>query len=192
MTATLRADGATLKQLAQRTDLQPHDVAVQHVGSTAVVPLTGLITSNPLLAFLTGGTMPDALVASLRQAVADPEVRDVLLLTDSPGGEVSLVPETAAEIRRMRDIKPITAIARPTMASAAFWLASQATTVVATPSADVGSVGVFVVHIDWSKKNEQDGVTPTYITSSTAKGRARLTVGPAKEAGTSKWHGLIA
>jgi signal peptide peptidase SppA len=168
-TAELRAAGASLDQLAQRTDLQPHDVAVQHVGSTAIVPLTGLITSNPLLAFLAGGTMPDALVASLRQAVADPDVREILLLVDSPGGEVALMTETASEIRRLRDITPITAIARPLMASAAFWLAAQATDVVATPSADIGSVGVFAIHIDQSKRNEQAGIRPTYITSSAEK-----------------------
>ena len=46
VTATMRADGVALEQLAQRTDLQPHDVAVQHVGSTAIVALTGLISDR--------------------------------------------------------------------------------------------------------------------------------------------------
>ena len=160
MTATMRADGASLEQLAQRTDLPMADTRPQRVGSTAVIPLTGLTSNSPVLAFLTGGTMPDALVASLRQAVADPEVRDVLLLVDSPGGETALLTETAAEIRRLRELKPITALARPLMASAALWLASQATDVVATPSADVCSVGIFVLHLDESKRNERDGVMP--------------------------------
>ena len=94
---------------------------------------------------------------------------DVVLLTHSPGGETSLISETAAEIRRLRAIKPITAIARTQMASAAFWLAAQATTVLATPSAELGAVGVFMIHVDQSRLNDRIGITPTYITSSAKK-----------------------
>ena len=167
--AQLRAGGANLEQLAQHRDLDHQDVTVQRSGATAIVSLTGVITSNPVLAFLTGGITPDGLVASLRSAATDPEVKDILLLVDSPGGEVALMVETASTIRRLREVKPITAFARPLMASAAFWLASQATEVVATPSADVGSVGVFAIHLDASKLNEKAGVRPTYITSSALK-----------------------
>jgi signal peptide peptidase SppA len=51
------------------------------------------------------------------------------------------------------------------MASAAYWIGSAASEVVATPSAMVGSVGVVVVHMDESKALEMLGVKPTFITA---------------------------
>lgn len=55
------------------------------------------------------------------------------------------------------------------MASAAFWLGASASTVVATPSADVGSVGVFMVHLEQSRLNDQIGITVTYVSSTPQK-----------------------
>lgn len=159
----LRGDAADVR--AGLADSRNTRVPVQRVGSTAIVPLNGFITSDPLLAWVFGGCSPDALVSALREAVSDPDVRNVVLLINSPGGEVSLVPEAAAEIRRLRDIKPITAIARPLMASAAYWLGAQASTIVATPSALVGSCGVYVVHYDESELNARIGIKPTYVAS---------------------------
>jgi signal peptide peptidase SppA len=84
---------------------------------------------------------------------------------DSPGGVTDLVPETAAEIRAARERKPITAVANTMAASAAYWLASQASEVVVTPSGWLGSIGVYMLHVDWSGNNAQIGVKPTYISA---------------------------
>jgi ClpP class serine protease len=51
----------------------------------------------------------------------------------------------------------------PAACSAGYWLASQCTELVATPSGETGSVGVFMVHSDLSKMNERIGYKPTYI-----------------------------
>ena len=168
----MRIGNRSLGQLrAALTDdgLPNRGPAVRRVGSVAIVPLVGLITPDTFFAWLFSGTTPDALVRALQQAIDDPDVRSVILLTDSPGGDAALLVETGAEIRRLRAIKPITAIARTNMHSAAYWLASQATTVVATPSAFLGSVGVFTIHVDFSRLNERVGVQPTYISSSERK-----------------------
>lgn len=168
--AALRAGGASLEQLAGRFDgAGIGSIAVQRSGNTAIVPMTGFITRDPLLAYLFGGTSPDALVRALQEAVADRQVTNVVLVCDSPGGEVSLVPEAATEIRRLRAIKPITAVARVQMCSAAYWLAAQATTIVVSPSAEVGAIGVFMMHIDKSGLNAQIGIEPTYISSTPEK-----------------------
>ena len=170
-------DRGAIPALAHRIALARSDTAVaegrdpsgnhglRRVGTTAIVPLTGLITNDPLLAWLAGGTMPDSFVRALREAATDPDIREILVLVNSPGGEVSLMTETAGEMRRLRALKPITSMARTHMLSAAYWLGAQATTVVATPSATVGSIGVFTVHVDQSRLNDRLGVQPTYITS---------------------------
>jgi signal peptide peptidase SppA len=169
--ASLRAGSLSLDQLRAGFD-EERDVPrmrLKRVGATAVIPIVGYISTDGFLTWMFGGTNPDALTAALRQAIADPEVKDVLLVVDSSGGECSLVTEAAAEIRRLRAIKPITSIVRPCAASAAYWLASQASTVIATASAECGSVGVFWLHYDVSKLNDRIGIKPTFITSDPRK-----------------------
>jgi ClpP class serine protease len=75
------------------------------------------------------------------------------------------IPELAAEIRAARGKKPIVAVANYRAASAAYWLGSQADEFVASPSADVGSIGVFAAHEDVSGMQEKLGVKTTLISA---------------------------
>ncbi len=170
--AALRAGDATPDQLVARAasfDEARRGPGYQQVGRIGVVSITGLITSDAVLLYLLGGTHPDAVVRGVRAAGADPDVASILLLVDSPGGTVDLVPEAAAAIREARAGKGVTTIARSQMHSAAYWLGAQGSPVVATPSAAVGSLGVFTVHYDYSAFNARIGVLPTYVTSSPEK-----------------------
>jgi hypothetical protein len=54
-------------------------------------------------------------------------------------------------------------------ASAAHWIGSQASEFYVTPSGLVGSIGVYTVHKDDSKKNEMAGITKTVIQAGKAK-----------------------
>src|SRR5258706_15485532 len=55
------------------------------------------------------------------------------------------------------------AIANGVAASAAYWLASQASEMMATPSGLVGSIGVYSVHENWAEAAKQAGVETTFI-----------------------------
>jgi signal peptide peptidase SppA len=134
-------------------------------GGVAVISLRGLITARPSLISLLfgGGGGLRQFRSCLREAVASEEIGSILLDIDSPGGSTDLMPEVADEIRGYRGTKPIIAIANTMAASGAYWLASAADEVVVTPSGMVGSIGVFLIHTDWSRYNEQLGVKPTYI-----------------------------
>jgi signal peptide peptidase SppA len=129
----------------------------------AIISLTGLIVPDPFLVWLLDGTHPDDLARQFRAAGADSAVKAIVLLTNSPGGSVELIAETAAEIRHVAAVKPTVAIARTMMCSAAYWLAAQCGEILATPSAEIGSLGVYGMHVDVSRRNEQLGVAPTYI-----------------------------
>lgn len=132
-----------------------------------MIPLRGLITPRPsILSMLFGGG--GGLVAfreQLREAVNDPDLDAIVLDIDSPGGSVALVEEAAAEIRAAREVKPIVASANVDAGSAAYWLAAQASEIAVTPSGMVGSVGVYVMHTDFSGMNEKMGIEPTFISA---------------------------
>ena len=119
-----------------------------------------------------GGASVDGLIAALRNVAADPDVKTVLLNIDSPGGTVDGLPELAAEIRTLRESKHVVALANSLAASAAYWIASQADEIVATPEALIGSIGVFTLHVDWSAYNERVGIKPTYIAAGKYKTEA--------------------
>jgi signal peptide peptidase SppA len=168
-----RAGPAALERLSART-AAPAPRAARRAsgtrtgGAVAVIPLTGVITPRGSLFSMLFGFGGGGLVDfrdSFREAVNSPDVSAVVLDVDSPGGLIDLVPETAAEIRDARGEKPIVAVANTMAASAAYWIAAQADEVVVTPSGDVGSVGVYMVHEDWSEFNAKQGILPTYISA---------------------------
>lgn len=130
----------------------------------AVLPLRGVLFPRAnLVTEMSGGTSLEMWRADLAQAVGSSEVAAIVLDVDSPGGMVDLVPETAAVVRAARDVKPVVAVANTDAASAAYWLASQASELVVTPSGMVGSIGVLTAHEDMSGMLEQAGVKTTLI-----------------------------
>ena len=82
---------------------------------------------------------------------------------DSAWGEVDGTPELASEIFAARSQKPIIAVVNTLAASAASWLAAQADEIVISPSAQAGSIGVWVLHQDLSGLFEKMGVKNTLL-----------------------------
>jgi signal peptide peptidase SppA len=133
----------------------------------AVIPVYGII--GPKAAEFqntsTDGTGIDSLTSQLRAAIANPEVKAIVMDFDSPGGSVYGVDELAAEISAARDSKKIIAQINPLCASAAYYLASQSSEIAMNPSAEVGSIGVRAMHQDISKALELRGVKVTNISA---------------------------
>lgn len=154
-TAAVIASG--VKAAAHADSLFPKTQA-----TTAVIPIMGPLTRRP--SFFFTHNYAD-ISRSLKEAVSARNVKKIILLVDSPGGAAAGVEELAAEIRAANRVKPVTAIADVFMASAAYWLGSQAGTIVATPSAEVGSVGTLMLHFDTSRALDKAGITPTFIVS---------------------------
>jgi len=107
--------------------------------------------------------------AGIRRALADPTVKTIDLVIDSPGGSVIGLPEAADAIFAANKIKPVRAFIPGICASAAYWLASQASTITLTPSGEVGSVGVLNLHTDISKALDTAGVKVTAVTAGVFK-----------------------
>ncbi len=104
------------------------------------------------------GTSTTNLSAALRQVVEDPGVGSIVLDIDSPGGDVDGVDELASEIYQARKSKAITAVSNCLCASAAYYVASQASEIVVSPSSLTGSIGVYTMHEDDSAMLEAAGI----------------------------------
>lgn len=140
---------------------------VETSGRVAVLPLSGLITpgGGGLMAALFGGTGLNDFARALDAAVTSADVDAIVLDVDSPGGSVELLPETAAMVRQAAAAKPMVAAVNTLCASAAYWLASQAHQIVATPSGAAGSIGVYTAHTEFSAMDERDGIKTTLISA---------------------------
>jgi signal peptide peptidase SppA len=135
-------------------------------GGVAVIPILGTISQRAdLLTESSGGVSTEKVTRLFRQAMAEPSVGSILLDIDSPGGSVFGVQELADEMAAARGRKPVVAVANSLMASAAYWLGSQADELVVTPSGEVGSIGVLAVHQDASAAHEREGITTSLVTA---------------------------
>lgn len=143
---------------------------VQMFGRVAVLPVFGVISQRVgLMEEASGGISTEKIGATLDSLVADNQVKAILMAFDSPGGSVAGVPELAAKIRTARDQKKVVAFADPMAASAAYWLASQASEIVVTPSGQIGSIGVISGHDDITAALERIGIKATLVTSAPYK-----------------------
>lgn len=137
---------------------------VVRAGAVAVIPLRGVIVPRAdMYTDVSGMTSLDRFRTRLREAMADDTVKAVVYTIASPGGVVDNVPETAAEIMGMRGRKPLVAVADSQAASAAYWLGVAADELIVTPSGEVGSIGVYQAHTEYSRAMEAAGVRTSII-----------------------------
>jgi len=110
--------------------------------SVAVIPMVGTLTKGRSSL---GGTSTVMLRREIRQAANDPSVSGIMLSIDSPGGSVAGTEDLAAEVKAARKQKPVFAQINDLGASAAYWVAAQASKVFASNATTiVGSIGVMM------------------------------------------------
>lgn len=152
-------------ELPQRRPLQ-----VQR--GVATIPIHGVISQRATLFedVCADGTSVETIRGLLQQAMSRDDVHAIVLDIDSPGGSVAGIDDLGAELREARAKKPIVAHTDHLMASAAYWLASQANKVFATRDAIVGSIGVIAGVIDNHRQLQERGLDPVVVKSVPGKG----------------------
>jgi signal peptide peptidase SppA len=138
---------------------------------TATVPIQGVILDNaPWFLSLYGidYTDPREVIGLLAELAANPDVTQVIFDMDSPGGSHSGTPEMAAAIAAFP--KPTATHVRGCMASAALWAGASADTVLAAPSALIGSIGSYIVLVDTTQADQAAGLALTLVASGGVKG----------------------
>ena len=117
-----------------------------------------------------GGTSSVRTRRAVREAAADPDVRGIMLNIDSPGGSVAGIQAAGDAIFEARKLKPVHAHGEDLVASAAYWFASQADRISASPMTEVGSIGTVAMVADSSKLHEDAGIKVHIVSTGEMKG----------------------
>lgn len=96
---------------------------------------------GPARGWLMGG---DTVAGALRDAIEDPSVRAILFRIESPGGSPVASETIGREVRRAIEAgKPVIVSMGEVAASGGYWIAMDASSIVASPATLTGSIGVF-------------------------------------------------
>lgn len=126
-------------------------------GTTAFIPVTGPLTYKyDIWTWLFGGCSYQGLMSKIQTADTDPEVTRIVLVMDTPGGEVTGISEAVAALKNCS--KELIAYIDPCCASAGLWLASQCDRIVSTESGEVGSLGVQRMAVSLHRAITESGV----------------------------------
>lgn len=134
-------------------------------GTDAVIPVVGPLTYKyDFWSWYMGGTSYQGLMSQIQAAEGNGDVRRIILLMDTPGGEVTGVSEAGRAIKNCS--KPTVAMVDPCCASAGLWLASQAKRIVSVESGEIGSLGVQCMAVSYSAMMEKAGIDIKLIRAS--------------------------
>lgn len=139
--------------------------------NVAVIPVDGVIGrkfSSTL--YSSGVTSVDVLARLVDMAANDEEINAIMLVFDSPGGSVQGVAEAGMAVKRASETKPVIAYADGQMASAAYWIGSQASAIYSWDESSIGSIGVYSAFLDQSRAYEMAGLKPEIFKSGEHKG----------------------
>jgi signal peptide peptidase SppA len=160
----LQSMAASLRGLVDRGGFLPKQASESPLltieDGIGVVAVEGPILRKPDLfaRIFFGATSSEDIAEALREAGERDDIKAVFLNIDSPGGTVAGTPELAAAVKALNGSKPVYAFSSGLMCSAAYWIASQARAIYATPSAQVGSIGVVQAVIDNTAALDQAGL----------------------------------
>lgn len=136
------------------------DNIMERQGNTAVIHIDGPIDKNlsawDRMCF--DATDIVDVQRALKSAANDSQIKNIMPMFDSPGGSVNGIAETADLIAQISKTKNCFAFINGMCCSAAYWLASQCDQIFSTPSAQVGSIGVYLAILDESRALENEGL----------------------------------
>ena len=148
-----------------KADAKDQRVATTNKG-VAVIPIVGSMSHRSTgIEAMSGMTSYSTLQKQFEAAFNDPNVGSILMDIDSPGGSVAGAFDFRDYLMSKKGTKPVYALARDAMCSAAYLIGSTADKVYATQTARVGSIGVVAMHTDASGKMEKEGLKPTFISA---------------------------
>lgn len=139
--------------------------------STAIIPIKGVIGKDLMeIEKMMGMVDVNDIGEMVDWAMEDESIKSVLFDIDSPGGTVNGIPELADKVMALNENKKCISYTSGLMCSAAYWIGSQSYAVMASKSAQVGSVGVYLPFMDMSRMAEMQGIKVDVIKAGKFKG----------------------
>lgn len=152
---------------AAKTDANPKAAGG---GEIRIIPVRGILARD-VRGWFPWATDTEELEELLQAAAGDANVSGIILDVDSPGGTVNgsmELGDLVADISKNR--KPVVAYTSGMMCSAAYWMVAGCASILARRSAEVGSIGVYSVVLDYSEMYRQFGVEVELFKSGEHKG----------------------
>lgn len=156
---TVQAAIATVRQEKKE---KPYTIE----NGVAILTISGpIVRKDSFWSLWLGCISIPTILSGLKAAYEDPAVKALVLYNDSPGGTAQGLEPIADLIHMIDQEKPVVSYATGMMASADYWIGSAARSIVADSTAHVGSIGVVIVHYDYSENDRQFGLKRTYLTA---------------------------
>lgn len=131
-----------------------------------------IMPESNIMTYLMGGTSVEAMKKKLDMAEENPNIRQVVMRFNSPGGSATGVPSLTAKIRGM---ETETVAYANKMLSAAYHIGSAADRLYASPNALVGSIGVYALLSSRKDKMEEAGIETEVVRSVPGKAKPHPT-----------------
>lgn len=129
-----------------------------------IITITGsLVNRGAWIGASSGLTSYEGIGHQLKAIRDDDSVHALIIDGHSPGGEATGCFEVAALVREVATKKKVVAVVNGQACSAMYAIASGATEIVTTETGVSGSIGVVMLHADYSKWLAKEGVDPTLI-----------------------------
>lgn len=116
------------------------------------------------MSFLFGGTSTLVLQQEIEKAIQDNTIDKIILELNTPGGDITGIQSLANTIYQARGKKEIIAVVKDLAVSAGYWIASACSEIILScETAQVGSIGVVMIHKDFSEAEKKEGIKTTEI-----------------------------
>lgn len=128
------------------------ELEVTEKKKVAVIPVLGTLAKHDGLSSYGMHTY----IMAINQANNNNNIGSIVLIIESPGGSVDGTPEFAKAVRESK--KPVVVFGDGMVASAAYWVASQAKAIFGNADnyTDFGSIGALYVYENWAKYIENE------------------------------------
>jgi protease IV len=165
-------DELTLNATTMREALRfaPSSLQWDAPEGVALVSIEGAIADGesrnvPIPIPLLGGKQAGgySIVRAIRSAAQDKNIKAIVLHVDSPGGSALASELIWREVARAKQRKPVIAVMGEYAASGGYYVACNASKILAAPGTVTGSIGVFNIHANNQKLWERLGFMPQTI-----------------------------
>lgn len=157
-------------------------------GDTAIVRISGAMMKHE--SSLGTNTSTVRVRRALRAIAGVDAIKSVLLVVDSPGGTYAGTADLARDVAALSKRKPVIAFVEDIAASAAYWVISQATRIIASETSEIGSIGTYAIIEDTSTAATLSGVKVHVLSTGEYKG-AGAPGAPITDHHLAEWQRVI-